>query len=73
MARTKDKALFTVKVWFQGQANPFNAHFVSEKEAYDYLTVVRKRHEVMKTDMSYGIKIYKTAEEALESFMIWAR
>ena len=73
MARTKDKALFTVKVWFQGQENPFNAHFISEKEAYDYLTVVRKRPEVMKTDMSYGIKIYKTAEEALESFMMWMR
>ena len=73
MAR-KSQALWTVKVWFVGEKRmPLISYFLSRKEAYDYEMALDGRAEVARIEVSPGYQIWKTAEEALESYMMWAR
>lgn len=72
MARTKDKALYTVTVTRYGVGQiPLKLNFTSEAEAYEVVKTLRKRDDVEDVHMGPGYKIYKTADEALETFMMW--
>jgi hypothetical protein len=75
MARkSKTVSLYTVTVTPVGEKRmPLIANFTDEREAWDYAQALKGRDDVADVHMSWPYKVNKTAEEALETFMLWMR
>jgi hypothetical protein len=75
MARkSKTVSLWTVIVTPVGEKRmPLIANFTDEREAYDYSRALMGRDDVANVELSWPYKINNTAEEALETFMMWMR